>query len=139
MAAVGLQPDESEKKDLAKRESDADDFSYTGSKPGKTDGDKAWQLRNILLQRMSLRKRTWIIGGAIGAAVAASLIALFLSLLPLKILHIVSNLQNRFYASAESATQKETNVLFSNYIRSYVLPASRNCPRQINKSCNPIR
>lgn len=65
-------------------------------------------------------------------------IVIFFTLLPLKILHIVNNLQNRFYATSENAVQHEGDVLFSSYVKKYVLPALKNCPADINKSCNPI-
>jgi hypothetical protein len=136
MAEVGRQPDESEQDNLAQRESEANGFNYSPSKAEKRE--RAWDVRTAILSKMAGRKRRWIIGGAFGAAFIAGIIALFLSLLPLRVLNVVSNLQNHFYASAESATQKEANVLFSNYLKNYVLPAAKNCPKRIDKSCNPI-
>jgi hypothetical protein len=73
-------------------------------------------------------------GAVISSIIAGMIIAVFFSLLPLKILHIVSNLQNRFYATSENAVQKETDHLFGQYIRSGL----RSCQGTIHKDCNPI-
>jgi hypothetical protein len=78
------------------------------------------------------RKNT-VIGGAATAVIIAAMF-IFLAALPLKILHIVSNLQNRFYATSENAVQLETEHLFSQYIKS----ALKNCKGTIDKNCNPI-
>ncbi|MBI4033885.1 hypothetical protein HY379_02700 [Candidatus Saccharibacteria bacterium] len=58
-----------------------------------------------------------IVGSGISAGFIALLIAGFLFILPLKILHIVNNLQSRFYSTAENAVDKEVDQLFSNYIK----------------------
>lgn len=78
-----------------------------------------------------------IIGGAAAGFVTLLIIGFF-ALLPFKILHIVNNLQNRFFATSENAVQRETDVLFSNYVRKYVIPGLNTCKGStIDKGCTP--
>lgn len=78
-----------------------------------------------------------IIGGAAAGFITLLIIGFF-ALLPFKILHIVNNLQNRFFATSENAVQKETDALFSSYIKKYVLPGLNTCKGStIDKSCTP--
>ncbi|MEK7561355.1 MAG: hypothetical protein AAB541_00635, partial [Patescibacteria group bacterium] len=78
-----------------------------------------------------------ILGGA-AASFLTILIVGFLILIPFKILHIVNNLQSRFFATSENAVQKETDVLFSNYLRNYVMPGLTTCKGStIDKNCTP--
>ncbi len=77
-----------------------------------------------------------IIGGA-AASIVTLLIIGFFALLPFKILHIVNNLQSKFFATSENAVTKETDVLFSNYLKKYVLPGITNCKGTIDKTCTP--
>src|SRR3989344_556726 len=81
-------------------------------------------------------------GGALG--IVTIFISIFLALLPLKINHIVENLQSKFFASSEQAVERRTDHLLSVYIKKHVLPSFSNCKgvassRTINKECmNPI-
>lgn len=78
-----------------------------------------------------------IIGGAAAGFVTLLIVGFFI-LLPFKILHIVNNLQNRFFATSENAVQRETDVLFSDYVRKHVLPGLNTCKGStIDKSCTP--
>ncbi len=78
-----------------------------------------------------------ILGGA-AAGFLSLLIVGFLVLIPFKILHIVNNLQNRFFATSENAVQKETDVLFSDYLRKYVMPGLTTCRGStIDRNCTP--
>lgn len=85
------------------------------------------------------RKRTALLAAGIAALIAAISVALFLALLPLKINHIVQNLQDRFFASSDKAMTAETDVLFSNYLKRYIIPAIGTCKAgsTIDKSCQP--
>ncbi|HVX58737.1 MAG TPA: hypothetical protein VG964_03310, partial [Candidatus Saccharimonadales bacterium] len=82
--------------------------------------------------------KTYLIGGGGLLAVATLAIFFFIALAPLKIMHIVNNLQNRFYATSENAVSNEADTLFSNYLRTRVLPAARKCSGEVTKNCNPI-
>ncbi len=84
------------------------------------------------------KNRGKLIIGGVAASLVALLIIGFFALLPFKILHIVNNLQSRFFATSENAVQKETDVLFSNYIRKYVLPGLNTCKGStVDKGCTP--
>ncbi len=78
------------------------------------------------------------IGAAIGSFIAGIVMSMLL-LLPLKVQHIVNNLQNHFYASSEQATDKMTDALFRQYIVKKVVPSmykSTKCTTtKANKSC----
>lgn len=75
-----------------------------------------------------------ILGGA-AASFLTLLIVGFFALIPFKILHIVNNLQNRFFATSEAAVQQETDQMFSQYLKKYVFPSK--CRSTIDKNCNP--
>ncbi|MEX1059297.1 MAG: hypothetical protein WEC17_02610, partial [Candidatus Saccharimonadales bacterium] len=81
------------------------------------------------------RKRKAAIFGGMAAAIIAAIIAAFLFLIPLKILHIVNNLQARFYATAENAVEKETEKLFSGYVLGKMLAGCKS--DIIDQNCNP--
>ena len=84
------------------------------------------------------RRKKVGITAAVAAATAAISIAIFLSLLPLKIMHIVTNLQNRFYATSQNALEKQTDNLFKQYITKHVLPGyNGKCGSTIDRGCNP--
>lgn len=78
-----------------------------------------------------------VLGGAT-ASFLTLLIVGFFALLPFKILHIVNNLQSRFFASSENAVQNETDVLFSDYLRRHVMPGLNTCRGStIDMKCTP--
>lgn len=100
-------------------------------KPEEKPGFMRRHLRN--------RNRLFYIGTS-GIALALIItVILFFLLSPLKILSFVNNLQSRFFAPSNSIMQREVDVMFSNYVKKYVLPALRNCPGSITKACNPIK
>lgn len=88
------------------------------------------------LSRLKRRKRLMLFGG-VGVGISIATVFAFFALLPLKVLHIVNNLQSHFSASTENAVQKESDVLFSNYVKRYVLPSAKNCGGVVNKACTP--
>ena len=87
--------------------------------------------------QLGRRNRIFLFGGS-ATAIIIIIIVVFLSLLPFKILHIMNNLQDHFFSTSENAMSKETNALFSNYLRKYVMPALKTCPTSVDRSCNPI-
>ncbi|HEY5550167.1 MAG TPA: hypothetical protein VIK37_03170 [Candidatus Saccharimonadales bacterium] len=82
------------------------------------------------------RRRKVLFGGGLLAVLVTAAIALFISLIPLKILHIVNNLQDRFYATAENSMEKEVDRLYSNYLKKKIRLGT--CKKQIDSSCNPF-
>ena|GEM_PF-732000 len=99
-----------------------------GYKPGEHEPS----LRSRLFRG---RRRKAIFGGSIVALIIAGAIALFISLIPLKILHLVNNLQSRFYATSENAMDKEVDRLFSGYIKSKI---KAGCKGVIDNTCQPF-
>ncbi len=77
-----------------------------------------------------------VIGGA-AAGFITLLIVGFFALLPFKILHIMNNLQSHFFATSENAMTNETNTLFSNYVKNYILPGITRCGSTVRKDCTP--
>lgn len=82
------------------------------------------------------RRRKVFAGGAVAGAIVTASILIFLSLIPFKIMHIVNNLQERFYATSENAIQKQTDIMFKRYIREKVLPSYTNCGTTISRNCS---
>ena len=64
----------------------------------------------------SRKVQAWALaaGGGIVIAIVAAVIS-FLALLPLKIVHVVSNLESTFSATTESALNNESETMLSNY------------------------
>ena len=81
------------------------------------------------------RKNIAIGGGAAGG-LAALVVSMFLMLIPLKIEHIINNLEKHFYASGNQALQKETDNLLKRYIIDQVIPGYQgHCGSTIDKNC----
>lgn len=79
-----------------------------------------------------------LIGTGLSTGVVGLTVVIFFMLIPLKIEHIISNLQNRFFATSENAVDKETSNMLSDYVKKSVLPALTSCKgTSIDKSCNP--
>ncbi len=86
------------------------------------------------------RKKGLLIGGGVGGGIIGLLVAGFLFLIPLKIEHIVQNLESRFFGTSQSAIQNESQKLFEKYIVQRVLPGySGKCLSTIDKNCSAIR
>ena len=82
-------------------------------------------------------KGKMIVGGGISAGFVALLIAGFLFVLPMKVMHIMNNLHHKFFATAEQAMEKETDRLFSNYIKKKIRLGGCTGVR-VDSSCNPF-
>jgi len=81
-----------------------------------------------------------LLGGGLFGSLIIIVFMVFLSLLPLKINHIVENLTSHFFASSESAVGTRTEILFSNYLKKYVMPGMTidgpcSKTKTISKSC----
>ncbi len=71
-----------------------------------------------------LKKRLAIGGGIAGAGIITGVIGFF-ALLPLKMVHIIENLQTHFFSSSESAIGNYTDGIFSNYVKRHLIPGLR--------------
>ncbi len=81
-------------------------------------------------------KKNIAIGGGAAGGLAALIVSMFLMLIPLKIEHIIKNLENHFYASGNQALQKETDNLLKRYIIDQVIPGYQgHCGNTIDKNC----
>ncbi|MBX4197466.1 M15 family metallopeptidase [Candidatus Saccharibacteria bacterium] len=83
-----------------------------------------------------LTKKNVLIGGGTIGGIAGIVIAIFFALIPLKIEHIVKNLQNRFYATSENAIQNETQNLLTRYMVRHVLPNYKSCGTTTSRNCS---
>lgn len=90
-----------------------------------------------VLKGVGLNKRKLLIGGAGAGGLGMLAVIIFFVLLPLKIEHIITNLQQRFFASSEQAVEQQSEYMLSRYIKKHVLPALTSCPGStIDKDCN---
>jgi hypothetical protein len=87
---------------------------YGEEEPSKTD--------NVRRRLQGKKKAAFLGGGGLVLIIAGALASIFISLAPLKILHIVDNLQERFFATSESAVQRRTEALMNKYLKRYVIP-----------------
>src|SRR3989344_3389226 len=110
----------------SKEQTAAEDSGSFYKKSGKSKAG----LRGRLTTR-----RNVIMGSA--AAVVIALIIGFMFILPLKIMHIVTNLQSHFFSTAENAVEKQTDRLFSKYVQKNLLPSLSGTCRstRVSKSC----
>lgn len=94
------------------------------------DGPKVMKaLKGSLKQR-----RKVLAGGGAAAGVGTIVLVTFFMLIPLKIEHVMSNLEQHFFATTENAAEKETSILLTGYIRR-ILPSYKTCGGTINKDC----
>jgi len=109
-----------------------DDFQFNPQ-----DKSQRGNIRQTLRAAGRHRKAIFI-GSGLAVGAVSTLVVVFLMLIPLKIEHIVTNIQSRFFASSESALDKEGESLLSNYIKRSVLPALTKCRgTTLDKNCNP--
>ncbi len=97
-------------------------------------GDSRGGVNNALKLAAKHKKKIGI-GVGVGGGLAGIALMIFFLLIPLKIEHIVSNLQNRFFATSEDAVGKETDHLLKGYIKR-ILPSYKNCHGTIDKNCH---
>ena len=120
---------------------------YTGAMGGGGDKGYSDETNSILTGDASAYKKYQAIvkehkgilfGGVAAGSIIATLGVVFFMLIPLKIEHIINNLQNHFYASSENAVSNAEENFLSTYIKRYVLPALTKCGGDtIDKNCNP--
>lgn len=71
-----------------------------------------------------LKKRLLAGGGIAGIGIVTAVISFF-ALLPLKLVHIVENLQGHFFSASDSALNNYTDSIFSNYVKRHLIPGMR--------------
>lgn len=101
------------------------------------ESERFAKTKNILRRVSGSRRRNIIGGGVLGGGLIGLLLMLFLAL-PLKVQHIVNNLQSTFFAAAEQATEDMTDNLFKHYVVKQLVPGmvQNNCTStRINRSC----
>jgi murein DD-endopeptidase MepM/ murein hydrolase activator NlpD len=90
---------------------------------------------NSALKLAAKHKKGIGIGAGIGGGLAGIALMLFFLLIPLKIEHIVNNLESHFFSSSNSAIGQETQNMFERYMVRNVLPSYKNCGTTIDKNC----
>ena len=96
------------------------------------------QLVSRLAKVVLRNKRKGLFGGATIGSIIVIILILMGSILPLKINHIMENVQKYAFSSASDAVGKETNNLLSDYIARHVIPGIKagTCKNtRISKSC----
>jgi hypothetical protein len=100
------------------------------SQGGDDGGPKVMKtLKNTLRQR-----RKVVAGGGVAAGIGTIILVTFFLLIPLKIEHVVHNLEKHFFATSEDAVQKETSILLRGYVVR-ILPTYKTCGSTISKDC----
>jgi hypothetical protein len=90
---------------------------YTGK-----GSNQSKMLSKLYSSDSGLKKKIAIAGAAAGGSLIGGVLV-FVAFLPLKIEHLVSNLESHFGATSENAVNKETQNLYSSYMQKYVLPS----------------
>jgi hypothetical protein len=110
-----------------------------GAKPGASGGlynqgaDQGPKVLKTLKHTLRQRRKAAIGGGAV-AGVGTIVLVTFFLLIPLKIEHVVNNLEKRFFATSQDAVQKESNILLRGYMIR-ILPSYKTCGSTISKDC----
>jgi hypothetical protein len=74
-------------------------------------------------------------GGAIGGIIAL-IVAVFMMLIPLKLEHIISNLQKHFFSTAEKAVGDESETMLKRYLAKTVTGyKNAGCTTTVDKNC----
>ena len=103
-----------------------------GSGYNTTDNSRRSVAKRVMGQ--AGRHKKSLIGTGIAGGLITAIIVTFLSLLPLKIVSIIENLQNHFYATSENAVQKESENMLSSYLK---INAKACGSSVITKGCSP--
>ena len=92
----------------------------------------------LVLKAAGKHRKAMLIGGGATTGIVGLVVVVFLMLIPLKIEHIVNNLQTRFFSTSENAVERQSENMLSMYIKRHVLPALSKCSGStIDKNCNP--
>lgn len=98
--------------------------------------DGAGSLKSKVGNFLVKNRKKSLIGGGIVGAIIGLIIAAFMALIPLKIEHVVQNLQKHFFATSENALQNETEHLYEDYMIRHVLPSYKSCYTVVTSKCS---
>jgi hypothetical protein len=76
-----------------------------------------------------------LIGGSLGGGGLISLFIALFSLIPLKVEHIIQNLESHFTAPVTSALEATNQIMLKKYIVRYVIPNYKNCGTTVTNKC----
>lgn len=94
---------------------------------------------NQALKLAAKHKKGIGVGAGVVGGLAGIALMIFFMLIPLKIEHIVQNLEKRFFATSENAVDRETRKMFVGYMTKHVLPGYKGrCGTTIDKQCSPV-
>lgn len=105
---------------------------------GYTGGSKS-SGGNVKSKIYAKRKQI-AVGGGIAGLIGVGGVSLFLMMIPLKVLSVSNNLQERFFGSSESAVEGRVEHLFNSYLVNRVLPSLNGkgvckSTKTIDRSC----
>lgn len=126
-------------RDLAEQEAaagDGADSDTLGKGFNPVDQMPKFNAASKIIGRIGTKKV--LVGGGLMASIASLIIFAFLSLLPLRILHIVNGVQDRFFGASEQASSDIGDKLFQQYIVTKVIPGmvkGKCSSTRVSKSC----
>lgn len=137
---TGIGKDEEDAMDREAHNGAADDIAEKGGLFNAADTaspmGRLKQAGNFMWGSKKRKAATTGVGLGVGG-LGVSLVMLFMSLVPLKIESIVSNLENRYGAAGNMALQKETDSMFKDYLKKYVIGnlGRKGCRSTVDSSC----
>lgn len=110
---------------------------YSGDSNANSGAGKSRMNRLLEFAKSPSGRKKSLIGGGAAAGGLAIIISGMFALLPLKIAHMTTNLEEEYFGAAEDAVGKQSENLFSHYVRKHVLPSlGPGCPdTRVSKSC----
>jgi hypothetical protein len=139
-AAAGEEEPEEESEDDYRSRTSAggrmNDKLNKGYTPDGQKTDDATRTSNLYHSKSAFKKRLAIAIAAAGGSLATGVLV-FIALLPLKIEHLVKNLEGRATAAASQAMAQEADTLLSRFITQQVLPNLNKgaCHSTIDAGC----
>lgn len=128
-SAKTTQPTRATSSDLAKAEGESGKGGLYNPDESKTIGTRI----KHTFSRKNLKRNSIIAGVAITIVGGGG--GLYTSLTPLKVEHMVTNVHKRYFSSADSAIEQQSDKLLGRYIVKHVLPAYKPCGSTISKKC----
>jgi len=126
----------------AKKTADAAKSATDGAKavasavagPGGLAGAATSLAKNSINWLKSNKKKS-AAGAGIIATIFTMLFGMFMLIIPLKIEHVVKNLEKRFFATSEDAMGNMSDRMMKSYIKNKVLPGYNKCGSTISRKC----
>ena len=132
-----FKPDGSDKKDSDPTKGIADTAKSIASAVGGPGGIASAVTtlgKNALNWVKSNKKKSAGIGGTV-VVLLTMLIFAVISIIPLKVEHIVKNLEKRYFATSEDAMGKMGDKMLKNYIKNKVIPGYDKCGTTVSRKC----